>query len=52
MAIISLGSVTIVAMFLWVLVTAIEAFRPLKNAKFGLATMYAICVLWEFGVTV
>ena len=52
MAIISLGSVTIVAMILWLLASVIELFRPLKHGKIGILGMYVTAVLWTFGVTV
>jgi hypothetical protein len=52
MALVSLGSVTIFAMILWFMVTVINALRPLKHAKAGVAIGWLTCVLWYAGVPV
>lgn len=52
MAIISLGTVTIVAMFLWVLVCLAEVITTVQHAKVGLAVAYVVAVAWQFGVTI
>ena len=50
MALISLGAITLIAMMLWVFVSVISAFRPVRHAKEGLAVMYVTAVVWSLGV--
>jgi hypothetical protein len=52
MALISLGTVTIMAMFLWVFVSFIGIFRPMKHAKLGVAVGWIASVFWYAGVPV
>ena len=50
MVLISLGTVTIVAMVLWVLASVIGIVRPVPHAKGGIVIMYTVAVLWSTGV--
>ena len=52
MALISLGTVTIVAMSLWVLISVISLAKPVKHAKGGVAVMYLVAVYWALGVPI
>ena len=50
MVLISLGTVTIVAMVLWVLTSIIDIVRPVAHAKGGIVIMYTVAALWSTGV--
>ncbi len=50
MAIISLGTVTIVGMSLWFLASLFGRFVPMKGAKAGILVSYLVAVLWTAGV--
>jgi hypothetical protein len=50
MVLVSLGSITIIAMMLWVLVCIIGLVTQVTHAKIGIAAAYAIGVLWSTGI--
>ena len=50
MVIVGLGTVTIVAMFLWVIVSIVSKFTALPGCKAGLVVSYLVAVAWTAGI--
>lgn len=50
MAIISLGTVTIVGMFLWFLMSLLDSRLNMTAGKAGLLGMYLVAAAWTAGI--